>query len=705
MAEEPGQMSVKERIAQLKLNQVGRVPDQTPPPYEQVTNGTTWAKKRPPPPPRPDIPARPNAHGRAQSTNVPTIQNHIPNGGIGNQPETDRPVANANGIDGISRPALPPRNASQASQGPSLPPRKASGPSPGLPPRRPSGTPSHSDYQLSRRGSNESVSSIATARSSVSGISTSASFTSQSDRSVKAPSYDPSSLPQLPPKRTTEEKQAYYNSGTKTGSSTWRRPLKSTYSSPNIAEKQVGTTPPPPRRPSVQPPPALPSRTASIQEEQPLQIEQAPRTMPTEPPRPKRSALEMGMNSGIRPPPNSARASSLPQTNGPPPPIPTASRPDLATLQASKPKPNGGATAPGAASLPSTSCLHCRDFSGPDNHAARFPRESLPRQDIGWLANQLTAPFQSETDKARAIFTWLHHNVAYDTVAFFSNNVKPSTPQKTLETGLAVCEGYAGLFAALAMKAGLEAYVVSGHGKGYGYSKRRPGDPIPTYKAGHAWNAVKIDGGQWKLTDPCWGAGTVNGANQPYTKRFAPERFTQSNEDFGMDHFPGDKSMQFRSDGRTVDWESYILGEKNGCGADFFSGFIGEEGLTAKSFTPVTNPIALSQQGPTVRFSFQKICPHWDPVRCGKGPYYLYVLHMEGLDGTDRNHVPFESNGEVWWCDVPVRDLGRAGQKVQIYTVPDFDGRSGRGLSVQEYRQRKGRVAMMFGGVCKWEVA
>ncbi|KAK4541022.1 hypothetical protein LTR36_008391 [Oleoguttula mirabilis] len=709
MAEEPGQMSVKERIAQLKLNQVGRLPELSPPAYEQVTNGTTWAKKRPPPPPpptRPDVPARPSAHSRAQTANVPTTQDHVSNGyGIGNQPERDSPVANANGMNGISRPALPPRTGSQASQGqgPTLPPRTPSGPSPGLPPRRTSETPSQSDYRLGRRGSNESVSSIATARSSVSGMSMATSVTSQSDRSVKAPAYDPSSLPQLPPKRTTEEKQAYYNTGTKPGSSAGRRPLKSTYSSPNIAEKQVATTPPPSRRPSAQPPPALPSRTQSIQE-QPLRIEPATRPVPAEPPRPKRSPLEMGMNSGMRPNLPSARPGSVPQTNGPAPPIPTASRPDLAALQSSKPKPNGGGVV-AVATAPTGSCLHCRDFSGPDNHAARFPRESLPRHDIGWLANQLTAPFQSETDMARAIFTWLHHNVAYDTVAFFNHNVRPSTPQKTLETGLAVCEGYAGLFAALAMKAGLEAYVVSGHGKGYGYSKRRPGDPIPTYEAGHAWNAVKIDGGQWKLIDACWGAGTVNGASQPYSKRFAPERFTQSNEDFGMDHFPGDKNRQFRGDGRAVDWESYILGAKNGCAADFYAGYISEEGLSAKTFTPVSNPITLSQQGPTVRFSFQKICPHWDPVQCGKGLYYLYVLHLDGLDGTDQNNVPFESNGDVWWCDIPLQDLGRAGQKAQIYTVTSFDGRDGRGLTIQEYRHGKGRCGMGFGGVCKWEVA
>ncbi|KAK0267889.1 hypothetical protein LTR91_002212 [Friedmanniomyces endolithicus] len=694
MADDLGSMSVKERIAALKLSSSnGQVPLQPPPSYDQTTNGVV-RRARPPPPPRPALPQRP------QSTNVPPAQDHVALFGntISNEPEQDRSYANSNGMDGISRPALPPRTSTQSSQTPALPPRRPTEPSPALPPRRPSETPSQPDYRLSRRTSNESVSSVATARSSMSGMSTA---TSQSDRySVRAPSYDPAALPPLPPKRTEEQKQAYYDSGSSSG----RRPQKPTYSSPSIAGRHNGTTPPPSRRPSAQPPPALPSRAASGQH-QPLQIEAAPRPPAAEPPRPKRSALGLGLSqpTDARPPVMPARPGSVPQTNGTPPPVPKDSRPDLAGLQASKPRLNDASSASSIA--PSNSCLICRDFTAVDAHAARFPRQSLPRQDLTWLAQQLTAPFPSATDKARAIFTWHHHNIAYDTKAFFSGNLRPSTPQSTLETGLAVCEGYAGLFAALALKAGLEAYVVSGHGKGFGYSKLKSGDPLPVYKAGHAWNAVKIDGGQWKLLDACWGAGHLDGNTNGYKQAFAPQRFTQSNDEFGLDHFPGESTRQYRSDGRVVTWEEYILGNKKGCGAHFFSGWTTGEGISETSFQPAQNPIVLAQQGPTVRFSFQKVCPHWDPLRNGKGPYVLYTLGMDGLEGTERNHVPFETNGEVWWCDVDVRDLGRAGQSVSVMAVTDWRGKEGRGLSIREYREWKGKVAMAWGFVAKWDLA
>lgn len=185
------------------------------------------------------------------------------------------------------------------------------------------------------------------------------------------------------------------------------------------------------------------------------------------------------------------------------PPVPKASRPDLSAIQATKPKLNGHSH---AAPTPTSSvCMICRDFSAPDYHSTLFPRQQVTSLQI--LAQQLTAPFPSLTDKARAIFTWLHHNIDYNVRDFFGGCVKGSTPQSTCHTGLAVCEGYAALFTNLATYAGLESIVISGHGKGFGYEPLAAGAPLPPFKAGHAWNAVKIDNGEWKLVDACWGAG------------------------------------------------------------------------------------------------------------------------------------------------------------------------------------------------------
>lgn len=147
------------------------------------------------------------------------------------------------------------------------------------------------------------------------------------------------------------------------------------------------------------------------------------------------------------------------ETSSPiPPPINLNSKPSLTSSR--------------LVSQSSPKCLICRDYSAPDHVASQHPRSSLPSGSdmTGHLANVLCSSFPSHTDKARAIFTWLHHNIAYDTQAYFSKNVKRVAPQDTISTGLAVCGGYAGLFCAIALKAGLEAIMVSGHGKGYSFT-------------------------------------------------------------------------------------------------------------------------------------------------------------------------------------------------------------------------------------------
>jgi hypothetical protein len=134
------------------------------------------------------------------------------------------------------------------------------------------------------------------------------------------------------------------------------------------------------------------------------------------------------------------------------PPIPSATKPKPSTTNSQARDTDG--------------CLFCRDWSGPDNHATKFPRTSLTNFDPDWLGKQLGAPFPSHDDKARAIFVWLHHNIAYDVKAFFGKNIKGTTPRDTIRGGLAVCDGYSGLWNALCAGAGVEAVRVTGHGKG-----------------------------------------------------------------------------------------------------------------------------------------------------------------------------------------------------------------------------------------------
>lgn len=379
-----------------------------------------------------------------------------------------------------------------------------------------------------------------------------------------------------------------------------------------------------------------------------------------------------------------------------PPPIPLSSKPTFAQVKAIQSRP--APTPP-----PTSGCLICRDFSGPDQVASQYPRQSLPRSGnmTGYLADVLCGPFGSATDKARAIFTWLHHNIAYDTVAFFGNNVKHVDPKDTITSGLAVCGGYAGLFVAIALKAGLECVMVTGHGKGYGYSPLKPGERLPPCNpAGHAWNAVRIDGGQWKLLDACWGAGNVG--NQVYNKKFTPSYFTMSNDDFGIKHFPADDAYFFRSDGREQSWEQYMIGPVGAETLQLF-GAIEDHGLSSTSFSPPQKHIPVNS-GEVVRFQFSKVCEHWDHEKNGQGKPYCMILKINGVDGRKEDFFAFESNEFWYWADVPAKDLGAPGQGISVFAVTSVNGKDARGMTRREYLSKKGKCGMGFGGVCAWDL-
>ena len=314
----------------------------------------------------------------------------------------------------------------------------------------------------------------------------------------------------------------------------------------------------------------------------------------------------------------------------------------------------------------------------------------------------LCDPFPSHTDKARAIFTWCHHNIAYDVDGFFGGCIpRGQSTAETIFSGKAVCEGYAKVYEDIAKRAGLGCVLVGGHGKGYGFTPLAPGQPPPRRDpSGHAWNAVRIDGGEWKLLDACWGAGAVG--ERRYTKRFAPEMFYLSNEIFGLKHFPSDSRHFYRADGSIPSWEEYIVGPLKGEQATWYTNAT-QEGLNEFTFSPREKNIPV-YSGEVVRFQFSKLCEHWDPERNGKGKPYLFMMKIHGLDGRKEDLVPLDHDGFWWWVDIPARDLGAPGQKISLYGLETLDGQPARGVTKEEFLRKKGKCGMSWVGVAAWEL-
>jgi transglutaminase/protease-like cytokinesis protein 3 len=176
-----------------------------------------------------------------------------------------------------------------------------------------------------------------------------------------------------------------------------------------------------------------------------------------------------------------------------------------------------------------------QQFTDVDRHALAAP--SSAAASIESLAAYLAQGTTSDLERARAAFRWITNSIAYDTDSFFSGRIPSQSPASALSTRRGVCAGYAGLFAALARRMGLEVEVVSGYAKGWGYTPgAAPG------KTNHDWNAVRIDG-QWRLLDCTWGAGYVSDAKR-FVKEFAEFYFLTPPEQFVTNHLPADPKWQ-----------------------------------------------------------------------------------------------------------------------------------------------------------------
>lgn len=254
----------------------------------------------------------------------------------------------------------------------------------------------------------------------------------------------------------------------------------------------------------------------------------------------------------------------------------------------------------------------------------------------------------------------------------------------------------------MALHAGLESIVIGGASKGYGFKTVQPGEPLPPFKHSHAWNAVRIDGGEWKLIDSCWGAGAL--ADRAFKKGFDSKWFTMPNNEFAQRHYPAVTSMLFRTDGRAFTYEEYIVGADGpGDNVTVYGGLSGEHGFAEAEILPRKKNIP-ARGNQVVRFQFQKLCEHWDNARHGKGRPYLFMLGVHGVDGRKDDNIPFNTNGSFWWVDVPVRELGAPGQKVTAWAVKSKGPRDGRGFTVVDYKAALNKGLISFGGVASWEL-
>lgn len=153
------------------------------------------------------------------------------------------------------------------------------------------------------------------------------------------------------------------------------------------------------------------------------------------------------------------------------------------------------------------------------------------------LSNALTQSFSTDSEKVRSIFIYITHAIGYDVNKRLNTTRLDADPTQTalstLKRKKAVCEGYANLFKALCVGAGVKAEFIGGYA--------RNEDEYTAYP--HSWNAAYINN-EWKLFDPTWAAGGINTQTKKFNQRFDEKYFMIAPQKLIQSHYPDDPMWQ-----------------------------------------------------------------------------------------------------------------------------------------------------------------
>lgn len=164
----------------------------------------------------------------------------------------------------------------------------------------------------------------------------------------------------------------------------------------------------------------------------------------------------------------------------------------------------------------SSTIVLSQDYTKVDATVSFYPEHFASDQA---LAAQIKNDFTNPKEQVRAGYSWLIHNVAYEPKEYYTYKfqyrileernekmaeTREAIIERTLQQGVAVCEGYALTLERLCELLGIQAYVVRGD------TKTQPSDIGRPFDKNHMWMVAIIEE-KPMLLDPTWGAGRYNG--------------------------------------------------------------------------------------------------------------------------------------------------------------------------------------------------
>jgi hypothetical protein len=166
----------------------------------------------------------------------------------------------------------------------------------------------------------------------------------------------------------------------------------------------------------------------------------------------------------------------------------------------------------------------------------RSARQIADSTGIAALAHSLTGEAQSDSARAAILYEWVARNVRYDAPTFFRGGDGHEKAEDVYRHRVALCGGFVALYERMAREVGLETVPITGYAKGVDYVFGRS-----TRKPNHAWLALHI-AGEWRLVDPTWGAGVING--RAFEPRFTWDYFLVKPDELILSHFPEEEEWQ-----------------------------------------------------------------------------------------------------------------------------------------------------------------
>ena len=183
-----------------------------------------------------------------------------------------------------------------------------------------------------------------------------------------------------------------------------------------------------------------------------------------------------------------------------------------------------------------------RDFKAIDAYVKSLgPLDSM---SMGTINNVVSNKFTDKIDKARAIYYWIAHNIAYDIKAARNNSTIKNTPADVLLYRKAVGIGFASLFQDMCSSADIRCLTVDGFVKN---NTQQIGEK--DVEINHSWAVVQLGQSpeEWYYVDPAFGSGYTNTDMKEFTPYYTDVYFFTEKETFNLQHYPDNEAWKLGS--------------------------------------------------------------------------------------------------------------------------------------------------------------